>query len=170
MGSNKAVRVRRQGEMIADTVKVPRYGTHCAIASRPDEHRLDKVAPRSYLRFMRSVGLKTLKNKVSEYVRLAAGGRDDLISDRDRVVAELIPPRDTRTLPVRRGSCPGDPRRCSHPPAPSRCAPTERVAVAPLDDILGGLGGAGPSVDLRRHFGPPGGAACRGAASASMPC
>lgn len=45
---------------------------------------------------MRSVGLKTLKNKLSEYVRLAASGETVLISDRDRVVAELVPPRETR--------------------------------------------------------------------------
>jgi antitoxin (DNA-binding transcriptional repressor) of toxin-antitoxin stability system len=50
---------------------------------------------------VRSVGLKTLKNKLSEYVRLAAGGETVLITDRDRVVAELGPPRETRasTLP-----------------------------------------------------------------------
>lgn len=38
-----------------------------------------------------------LKNKLSEYVRLAAGGETILISDRDRVVAELVPPRQTRS-------------------------------------------------------------------------
>lgn len=41
---------------------------------------------------MRAVGLKVLKNKLSEYVRLAAGGETVLITDRDRVVAELTPP------------------------------------------------------------------------------
>jgi len=41
---------------------------------------------------MRSVGLKTLKNKLSEYVRLAAGGETFLVTDRDRVVAEIGPP------------------------------------------------------------------------------
>ena len=41
---------------------------------------------------MRAVGLKILKNKLSEYVRLAAGGETVLITDRDRVVAELVPP------------------------------------------------------------------------------
>ena len=46
---------------------------------------------------MRSVGLKTLKNKLSEYVRLVAGGESVLITDRDRVVAELVPPRETRS-------------------------------------------------------------------------
>ena len=41
---------------------------------------------------MRTVGLKVLKNKLAEYVRLAEGGERILISDRDRVVAELVPP------------------------------------------------------------------------------
>lgn len=41
---------------------------------------------------MRAVGIKTLKNKLSEYVRLAAAGETVLISDRDRVVAQLGPP------------------------------------------------------------------------------
>ena len=45
---------------------------------------------------MRSVGLKVLKNKLSEYVRLAASGETILISDRERVVAELGPPGETR--------------------------------------------------------------------------
>ena len=42
---------------------------------------------------MRSVGLKVLKNKLSEYVRLAASGETVLVTDRDRVVAELGPPQ-----------------------------------------------------------------------------
>jgi antitoxin (DNA-binding transcriptional repressor) of toxin-antitoxin stability system len=46
---------------------------------------------------MRSVGLKVLKNKLSEYVRLAAGGETVLVTDRDRVVAELIPPQAGRS-------------------------------------------------------------------------
>jgi antitoxin (DNA-binding transcriptional repressor) of toxin-antitoxin stability system len=50
------------------------------------------VASGSYLISMRAVGLKVLKNKLSEYVRLAAGGETVLITDRDRVVAELVPP------------------------------------------------------------------------------
>ena len=45
---------------------------------------------------MRAVGLKILKNKLSEYVRLAASGETVLVTDRERVVAELIPPRDGR--------------------------------------------------------------------------
>lgn len=45
---------------------------------------------------MRAVGLKVLKNKLSEYVRLAQGGETILVTDRDRVVAELVPPREGR--------------------------------------------------------------------------
>jgi antitoxin (DNA-binding transcriptional repressor) of toxin-antitoxin stability system len=50
----------------------------------------------SYIRFMRSVGLKVLKNKLSEYVRLAAQGETILVTDRDRVVAEIVPPEKNR--------------------------------------------------------------------------
>jgi len=46
---------------------------------------------------MRSVGLKVLKNRLSEYVRLAASGETILVTDRDRVVAELVPPRESRS-------------------------------------------------------------------------
>jgi antitoxin (DNA-binding transcriptional repressor) of toxin-antitoxin stability system len=45
---------------------------------------------------MRSVGLKVLKNRLSEYVRLAAGGETVLVTDRDRVVAEIVPPQAGR--------------------------------------------------------------------------
>ena len=48
---------------------------------------LDKVASGSHRASMRWVGLKILKNKLSEYVRLAAGGETVLITDCDRVVA-----------------------------------------------------------------------------------
>jgi len=46
---------------------------------------------------MRSVGIKTLKNRLSEYVRLAAAGETVLVTDRDRVVAELVPPSASRS-------------------------------------------------------------------------
>ena len=42
---------------------------------------------------MKAVGVKVLKNKLSEYVRLAESGETVLVTDRDRVVAELGPPR-----------------------------------------------------------------------------
>jgi antitoxin (DNA-binding transcriptional repressor) of toxin-antitoxin stability system len=45
---------------------------------------------------MRAVGIKTLKDKLSEYVRLASSGEVVLVTDRDRVVAELVPPAPGR--------------------------------------------------------------------------
>jgi prevent-host-death family protein len=47
---------------------------------------------------MRTVGLKVLKNKLSEYVRAAAAGETVLVTDRNRVVAELVPPRPETPL------------------------------------------------------------------------
>jgi antitoxin (DNA-binding transcriptional repressor) of toxin-antitoxin stability system len=41
---------------------------------------------------MRSVALKMLRNKLTEYIRLAAGGETILVTIEDRVVAELGPP------------------------------------------------------------------------------
>src|SRR5437660_6407141 len=49
---------------------------------------------------MRAVGLKELKNRLSEYVRLAASGETVLVTDRDRVVAELVPPTAGRASSV----------------------------------------------------------------------
>jgi antitoxin (DNA-binding transcriptional repressor) of toxin-antitoxin stability system len=46
---------------------------------------------------MKAGGLKVLKNKLSEYVRLAERGETVLVTDRDRVVAELVPPERTRS-------------------------------------------------------------------------
>jgi antitoxin (DNA-binding transcriptional repressor) of toxin-antitoxin stability system len=57
---------------------------------------IDEVASGSYLPGMRSVGVKVLKNKLSEYIRLAASGETVLVTDRDRVVAELVPPQPRR--------------------------------------------------------------------------
>jgi antitoxin (DNA-binding transcriptional repressor) of toxin-antitoxin stability system len=45
---------------------------------------------------VKSVGLKVLKNRLSEYVRLAQRGETVLVTDRDEVVAEIVPPREGR--------------------------------------------------------------------------
>jgi prevent-host-death family protein len=52
---------------------------------------------------MRSVGLKTLKNKLSEYVRIAAAGETVVITDRGRAVAEIVPPRREAESVIERG-------------------------------------------------------------------
>jgi antitoxin (DNA-binding transcriptional repressor) of toxin-antitoxin stability system len=89
---------------------------------------------------MRSVGLKTLKNKLSEYVRLAAGGETVLVTDREKVVAELVPPREGRSPlladalladAVRRGWLTPP----SLPPGP----PPSPAGVAPLAQLLAEL-------------------------------
>jgi antitoxin (DNA-binding transcriptional repressor) of toxin-antitoxin stability system len=46
---------------------------------------------------MRSVDFKILINKLSEYVSLAAEGETVLITDHDTVVAEIVPPRPSRS-------------------------------------------------------------------------
>ena len=52
---------------------------------------------------MHTVGLKTLKNKLSEYVRLAAAGETVVITDRGRAVAELVPPQRAENAFVEQG-------------------------------------------------------------------
>lgn len=51
-----------------------------------------EVATGSYLENMKVVGIKELKNKLSEYVKLAKSGEVVLVTDRGDVVAELRAP------------------------------------------------------------------------------
>jgi antitoxin (DNA-binding transcriptional repressor) of toxin-antitoxin stability system len=48
----------------------------------------------------RSVDLKVLKNNLGKYIRLVAGGETVLITDRNRVVAEIVPPRAAHSRPL----------------------------------------------------------------------
>jgi antitoxin (DNA-binding transcriptional repressor) of toxin-antitoxin stability system len=86
---------------------------------------------------MRVVGVKMLKNKLSEYVKLAASGERILVTDRDRVVAELGPPRegtagkiDDALLgeAVRKGWV--------RPPMLRPQGPPPRKPVAPFEEIM----------------------------------
>ena len=49
---------------------------------------------------MKAVGIKALKNRLSEYVRAAAQGEVVLVTDRDQVVAELRAPSTGRAAPL----------------------------------------------------------------------
>jgi antitoxin (DNA-binding transcriptional repressor) of toxin-antitoxin stability system len=89
---------------------------------------------------MRSVGLKTLKNKLSEYVRLAASGETVLVTDRDRVVAEIGPPNPARSSILsdellldafRQG--------WMTPPTSIGRGPPDRKPVTTIDDLLSNL-------------------------------
>jgi len=86
---------------------------------------------------MRTVGLKVLKNKLSEYVRIAASGETVQVTDRNRVVAELVPPRspeqplsreDFRAKGIREGWLKPATDRSGKPPP--------RLAVASFDEIM----------------------------------
>ena len=90
---------------------------------------------------MRSVGLKVLKNKLSEYVRLAAGGETVLVTDRDRVVAELRPPQGRS--PLASDAMLAEAMRSGWLSAPLvvREGPPARAPVAPLSEILNDLNG-----------------------------
>ena len=48
---------------------------------------------------VKSVGIKQLKARLSEYVRLVRAGEIILVTDRDEVVAELGPPRHQARQP-----------------------------------------------------------------------
>ena len=56
-----------------------------------------RVATCSYFACMHAVGIKSLKNRLSEYIRLVRAGETVLVTDRDQVVAELVPPRSDRS-------------------------------------------------------------------------
>jgi antitoxin (DNA-binding transcriptional repressor) of toxin-antitoxin stability system len=58
--------------------------------------RGEEGASGSYLGGVRAIGLKILKSRLSEFVRIAASGETVLVTDRERVVAELVPPRTGR--------------------------------------------------------------------------
>ena len=45
---------------------------------------------------MRQVGLRELKNRLSEYVRLVRTGEHLQVTDRGQVVAELVPPTSAK--------------------------------------------------------------------------
>ena len=54
---------------------------------------LDEVTTSGYSLFMKAVGIKALKARLSEYIRLAKAGETILVTERDEVVAELRPAR-----------------------------------------------------------------------------
>jgi len=86
---------------------------------------------------VRSVGIKVLKNKLSEYVRLAAAGETVLVTDRDHVVAELVPPRPDRS-PILSDALLADAVRRGWltPPRLAAKGPPARLAVAPTHTLL----------------------------------
>ena len=92
---------------------------------------------------MRSVGVKVLNSRLSEYVRLAASGETVLVTDRDRVVAEIGPPKGTRSPVLADALLAEAVRRgwLTPPVLPGTEQPPTPEPVAPLRDLLGELDG-----------------------------
>lgn len=86
---------------------------------------------------MKAVGLKILKNRLAEYVRMAASGETVLVTDRDRVVAELVPPAAGRS-PWLADALLADAVREGYVTAPLMVAEgaPPRMPVAPLREVL----------------------------------
>ena len=97
---------------------------------------LTQVASGSYLVGMRTVGLKVLKNRLSEYIRIVTGGETVLVTDRDRVVAELRPPQGRG--PLTSDALLAEAMRQGWLSAPwvVREGPPPRAPVAPLAQLL----------------------------------
>ena len=51
------------------------------------------------MQHMRSTGVRELKNSLSKYLRLVAEGETVLVTDRGKVVAQLLPPPTYLGLP-----------------------------------------------------------------------
>jgi hypothetical protein len=93
---------------------------------------------------MKAVGVRELKNRLSEYLRLVKNGEEILVTDRGDVVAELRQPSPRLTLPypqlleaVRKGQARvGRPNRPDLYPALGRVLP-EGAAAELLDEERG---------------------------------
>jgi antitoxin (DNA-binding transcriptional repressor) of toxin-antitoxin stability system len=89
---------------------------------------------------MRTVGIKTLKAKLSEYVRLAAGGETVLVTDRDRVVAEIGPPSHARSAMLSEALLLDAYRQgWITPPISVGRGPPARKPVMTIDELLSNL-------------------------------
>lgn len=85
---------------------------------------------------MRTVGLKILKNRLSEYIRLVNGGETVLVTDRDRVVAELRPPQGRGPLTSDAVLAEAMRRGWLSAPLIVREGPPPRAPVGPLSELL----------------------------------
>lgn len=85
---------------------------------------------------MRAVALNELEEKVSEYVHLAEGGETVLVTEQNRVLAELIPPRRSVVPLSPQAPLTDAVQRGWIQPAASTVGAPPRVPVASLHDLL----------------------------------
>jgi len=76
---------------------------HGTASTRPLEEGgasppVDLVTTGDYLRAMKAVGVKQLKARLSEYLRMTKAGETILVTERDQVIAELRPARRQRAV------------------------------------------------------------------------
>jgi prevent-host-death family protein len=107
---------------------------------------VDTVATGVYIEDMKSVGVRELKNRLSEYLRDVRAGERVLVTDRGEVVAELAPPGHSHEPDVpapllalaRRGliTLGASSDTATYPPLPRR-RQRRRTAAQLLDDERG---------------------------------
>lgn len=105
---------------------------------RAEANGLECVATCCYILHMRVVGIRSLNSRLSHYVRLAASGETVLVSDHDRVVAELRPPGEARS-PILADAVLAEAVRqgwLTPPAVVTGGAPPAAEPVAPLRDLL----------------------------------
>jgi len=82
---------------------------------------------------MRAMALKGLEERVGEYVHLAEGGETILVTDRDRVLAELILPQRSMAP---QGSLADAVQKGWIRPVASAIGTPPRIPVTSLSDLL----------------------------------
>jgi antitoxin (DNA-binding transcriptional repressor) of toxin-antitoxin stability system len=105
------------------------------------------VASRSYILSMKTVGVRELKNRLSEYLREVRAGESVLVTDRGEVVAEFSPPghgqadvsvpAGLRALARRGVATLGSPSDAALYKALPRKHPGKRTAAQMLDEERG---------------------------------
>ena len=77
---------------------------------------------------MKQVGLRELKNRLSEYVRLVRAGEHIQVTDRGQVVAELMPPTPAKGRDPAAGLAALEGRGLLRPPATESRARYRRLS------------------------------------------
>jgi antitoxin (DNA-binding transcriptional repressor) of toxin-antitoxin stability system len=84
---------------------------------------------------MRAVALKELEEKVGDYVHLAEAGETVLVTDQDRVLAELVPPRHNLVGSESQASWADAVREGLIRPAEATTGVPPRIPAIPFDDL-----------------------------------
>ena len=87
---------------------------------------------------MRKVGIKTLKNDLSKYIRAAAAGETVLVTDRGHVVAEIAPPHISSDGALASNPLLAEDLRLGRitPALNPSYVPGPKIHVAPFDDVM----------------------------------